>query len=421
MLDTKTLNEVAAVGSKLKKEELLGGLNEDSLKFLRWALDPAITFGVTVEAGHHEGEWLRTIRAAVLPDKGMRDRWWNSLDKLCSQLSRRDLTGNAAAEAIDDIMLGAPDVDSVTWATRILNKDLRAGFSVSTLNKAHPDCIEPFAVALAKPFEPEKHEIRGAWCVEPKLDGLRMVVIGGQALTRNGRVIESVGHILEVLAPFGGLVFDGEIMGETEFNEDSGKIRKKGEGPNLELKYNIFDCIPLDEWTSRKTRPFKARRQLLRDNMFALGKSEFVVAVESRDLPADVSAEDLSKLRDHFIKQGYEGAMVKSLEAPYVFKRSDNILKLKELHTTDGYIRSWFEGKGRLKGMLGGFYVDFDGVETKVGGGFSDEQRKKIWEVCGDGITDYIDRCVEVEFQNKTPDGKLRNPVFIKFRPDKDR
>lgn len=414
MLDTDTLDEVAAVGSKLKKEELLGKLKEDSLVFLRWALDPAITFGVILDTE----EELLEAKMANSPHMTKRD-WWRNVDELCSDLSTRRLTGNAATSTIKKLLRLAPSQEDVIWACRIINKDLRAGFSVSTLNKAHPGCIEPFAVALAKPYE--DHEIRGAWCVEPKLDGLRMVVIGGQALTRNGRVIESVGHILDVLKPFGGLVFDGEIMGETEFNEDSGKIRKKGEGPNLELKYNVFDCMPIGEWTSRKTRPYGQRRQLLRDNMLALGKCEFVQMVESRDLKADPTAEELFAIRDYYIGKGYEGAMVKNLDAPYVFKRSDNILKLKELHTTDGYIKSWFEGKGRLKGKLGGFYAEFDGVETKVGGGFSDEQREQIWEVCGSGVTDYIDRCIEVEYQNKTPDGKLRNPVFIKFRPDKDR
>ena len=66
--------------------------------------------------------------------------------------------------------------------------------------------------SLAKPYDPEKHEIRGAWTVEPKLDGLRMVVVNGQAYTRNGRTIDSVGHILAELEPFKDeYVFDGEV------------------------------------------------------------------------------------------------------------------------------------------------------------------------------------------------------------------
>ena len=418
MLDTKTLDEVAAVGSKLKKEELLGRLSEDSLKFLRWALDPAITFGVIVDPDEEVRQRGSSLGCIQL-DK--RD-FWRGFDKLCDLLSRRELTGNEAIASIRNLMAKAPETVDVVWSCRILNKDLRAGFSVSTLNKAHPGCIEPFSVALAKPYEPDKHEIRGAWCVEPKLDGLRMVVIGGQAFTRNGRTIESVGHILQVLEPWKDrFVFDGEIMGATEFNEDSGKIRKKGEGPNLELVYNVFDCIDVKDWTSKKTMTFKIRRENL---THALGGSghRFVKIVESRDLKADPTSEELFAIRDYFISKGYEGAMLKNLDAPYVFKRSDNVLKLKTLETADGTITGWYEGKGRHKGRLGGFVVEFDGVETKVGGGFSDQQRAEIWAGGPKKhmLDSYMGKAVEVEYQNKTPEGALRFPVFVRFRPDKD-
>ena len=102
-------------------------------------------------------------------------------------------------DSIREVMKMAPDDEHVVWACRILNKDLRSGFSLATLNKAHPGSIEPFACSLAKPYDPEKHEIRGAWCVQPKLDGLRMVVVNGVAYTRNGWTIDTAGHILDEL------------------------------------------------------------------------------------------------------------------------------------------------------------------------------------------------------------------------------
>ena len=66
--------------------------------------------------------------------------------------------------------------------------------------------------------------------------------------------------------------------------------------------------------------------------------------------------------------------------------------------------------------MLGGLDVDFNGVVTQVGSGFADHQRTMYWQ----NKLSVIGKMVEVKYQNKTPDGKLRFGVFIRFRPDKD-
>jgi len=412
-MDLKTLEAVATVGSKLEKERLLKTVGPDTIKFLKWALDPMITFGVTVE----QDSLIRTRGDNVLFSKLLgEDQYWHLVDDLCLKLSSRELTGNSATGEIEKILLGAPSTEHLVWAARILNKDLRAGFSMSTLNKAHPGCIEKeIPCSLAKPYDPEKHEIRGAWCVEPKLDGLRMVVVNGLAYTRNGRPIDSVGHILEELKILGNdYVWDGEIMGATGFDEDSGKIRKKGEGPNLSLVYNIFDCIWKSEWDARKTKPYNDRRMYMFEALGTLAPKY------SRMVPltllTDPTTEQLFAARDEYIKMGFEGAMLKDMQSPYVFKRSDAILKLKTFVDADGKITDSFEGKGRHKGRLGGFIVEFDGVLTRVGGGFSDAERTYLWKNRGE----IVGSMIEVKYQNKTEEGSLRFPVFVKFRPDKD-
>ena len=410
-MDLKTLEAVAAIGSKLEKERLLRNLNEDSLRFMRWALDPMITFGVTVDQDDQVKSWKNSATKSVYGDK-----FWDLFDTLCSNLSKRKITGNMAAAEIREKLLGAPTEMACIWACRILNKDLRAGFSSSTLNKAHPKCIETeIPCSLAKPYDPEKHEIKGPWAVEPKLDGLRMVVVNGQAYTRNGRTIDSVGHILEELAVLGNdYVWDGEVMGTTNFDEDSGKIRKKGMGPNLSLRYNVFDMVWKKEWDERKTHVYGNRRLFLTEALGTLCPN-FTSIVPTTRL-VNPTSEELFAARDKYIKMGYEGAMLKDLNSPYIFKRSDAILKLKEFTDADGRIVGTFEGKGKHKGRLGGFIAKFDGVETRVGSGFSDAQRDEYWK-----LSEVLQgRMIEVQYQNKTEEGSLRFPVFIKFRPDRD-
>lgn len=411
---TDIMEEVEDTGSKLKKEEWLRKLDGETLKLLRWALDPAITFGVILDQDRQLGLWNPVQFTSHVPAKD----FWKMVDSLCQKLASRDLTGNDAVNTVDAVLNQSPSERCLVWACRILNKDLRSGFSISTMNKAHPGFMEPFAVALAKPYEPDKHELTGNWCYEPKLDGLRMIIDRGVAYTRNGRTIDSVGHIIEAVKDYTGrFVFDGEIMGATEFNEDSGNIRRKGEGPNLTLKYNVFDCINQNEWNTRKAiLSFRIRRENL---VHALGgaKQKYYEVVKQEDLPKNPTPEQLFKLRDRFIKEGYEGGMIKNLDAPYIFKRSDNLLKLKDFQDADGKVTGWYEGKGKHKGRLGGLVALFDGVETKVGSGFNDEQRDNIW---AQGLKLTLGRVIEVQYQNKTPDGSLRFPVFIKFRPDKE-
>lgn len=413
--------QLELASGRLEKEALLATADETTKRMLVWALDPMITFGVTVDEKDMLSAWAKSASAGIIT----RDEFWDvKFEKLCENLSTRKITGNMALAELSDTLLLAPAAIDLKWAWRILNKNLRCGVQLSTVKKVFPGLIEPFACALAKPYEPEKHELEGAWCVEPKLDGLRMVVVGGVAYTRNGRVIESVGHVLAELSPWTGklanYVFDGEIMGSTEFDEDSGKIRKKGEGPNFDLKYNIFDIIKGDEWAKKKTESTLDRKQrlsnLFNPEMIAEAASfKYVRKVPWKTL-TNPTAEKLFEMRDKFIADGYEGVMLKDLSAPYVFKRSDSLLKLKDFVDADGEIVGSYEGKGRHAGRLGGLVVSFDGIETKVGSGFSDEQRTDLWN----RRHDIIGSCVEVQYQNKTTEGSLRFPVFVKFRPDKD-
>lgn len=412
-MDPVTLDKVEAETKKEPKFAALRQLGEDTLRLLKLVCDPMITFGVTVDAEDQLKRWsgftFRTDQRTFS----------DSLYDLCCQLARRDLTGNSALNQVDDLLLASPTIGHLKWACRILNKNLRAGFSSSTLNKIWPGMIEEFEVALATPYEPDKHEILGEYFYEPKLDGLRMVVIGGKAYTRNGRSIETVDHIIKELGlklDLDDFVFDGEIMGVGDFDESSGTIRRKSEGTNQDLYYNLFDFVYASDWTKKQsTTPFDVRRTLLEANVKV---SENVRLVPSKkvNFREPASGEELAKIRDQFISQGYEGGMLKRADAPYEWKRGLAVLKLKKMDTVDCRITDSFEGKGRHKGRLGGVIVEVDGVQTKVGSGFSDGQRDELWLK----RNELPNKMVEVQFQNKTRDGSLRFPVFIKFRPDKE-
>lgn len=91
-----------------------------------------------------------------------------------------------------------------------------------------------------------------------------------------------------------------------------------------------------------------------------------------------------------------------------------NYIKVKGSYTEDVKITGWVEGKGRLKGKLGKLTTD----NGDVGTGFTDFDRALIWSDIKKGkICKGI--CIEVEGMEKTNDGKIRHPRFVRFRFDK--
>lgn len=395
-MDTQLLDLIASTTKRKEKEQLLAKADETTIKAIWWALNPFKTFGVTVANEPNNLIPLDT------------EQWIANLFKLLSLLSSREVTGNAATAMVQGVLVSAPTQSHTKWATRVINKDLRAGLGISTVNKVYPNCIPEFAVSLAKPFTDKHLPLEGTFYVEPKLDGLRMVVYMGEAYTRTGKKIISVGHILQALkrrCDLYSLVLDGEVMGIGDFDTASGSIRQRAE--NTDSVYHIFDTVPVDQWSTQTTDKISCRKEYL-----SLFSNMDCVKVVPWSTVTDPSFQELERLRDAYIDQGFEGAMLKR-DVPYNFKRSDALLKLKTFQELDGVIVGKFEGKGKHKGKLGGLIVSHDNTTTEVGSGFTDEQREQFWNM------DLIDEIVEVKYQNKTKTGSLRFPVFLRLRGDK--
>lgn len=78
-------------------------------------------------------------------------------------------------------------------------------------------------------------------------------------------------------------------------------------------------------------------------------------------------------------------------------------------------IRGYAEGLGRTKGMLGAFLFILPGGTTMaVSDGFSITQRRKFWKE----RSNFLGKKAEIQYQEKTPDGSLRFPVFLRIRED---
>lgn len=281
-------------------------------------------------------------------------------------------------------------------------------------------------VQLAEKYE-EKRVRSWPVMVDPKLDGVRVIarVTPEEVFfaSRNGNEFPALnGHADEVRVFYDHLRlvfpsespmvmhFDGEAITDLgEFNASAGVLRRHyEEAHNATLM--LFDILAYPHWVQR------ARRDVLIS--IAEFHSDKLGAVKV--LPYEIVLDELGVIDAYtrFIKLGYEGAMVKDLDAFYQFKRTKAWMKVKPKETFECRIVGKFEGQGKYVGMLGGWHCEvLDGNHdicgrVKVGGGFLDPERVEFWDRDDSG------RIIEVTAQMKTPDGSLRHPNFLKFRDD---
>lgn len=418
-------------GNNAKADLLKGHLNDAFFRAVCvYALDPYRTYGV---AGL--GETCEAIGDRI-PER------IDEIDWLLLKLWRRELTGNAARKAIQEF------ADTLTLKGQmvldmILTKDLNCGVTAKTVNKVMPGLIPTFTVMLAQPLDRQKLSFPVA--VEPKLDGIRATcVVTGESVTfytRTGHPIPAVEHLAgqvlwmisqlrhaveedehglypqetrRLLWDFVGdearrLILDGEIISGT-FNKTVSDVRKldvKAEDAELRL----FDVVNWHDWTDTPEVNYQRRRMVLKHLVNYALDSKVISAVPSYLASSEWEIEHYYKT---FRKNSLEGAMVKRLDGCYHRKRTADWQKMKNQETLDLKVVGVFEGTGKYTGQLGGIIVDHKGVEVRVGGGFTDQQRIDLW-------ADHpIGRIAEVEFHEVTPDGSLRHPRFVCFRSDKE-
>lgn len=351
------------------------------------------------------------------PGHNETDRW-NIFFDSASICAERSHTGNAAIELMH-IALSSVTEEEEKWMRKILKKHLAIGASTKTVNKVFPGLIPTFDVALAQKFEEKRIAGKASVGVEPKLDGIRCfaIVKGGKALlyARSGKLITNFDDTIGTeLIRLGDGCYDGEIMGKDFIDLMRQAYRK--DNVNVSDAYlALFDFLPLEEWESRDAKLTASERYLELATRIGYNFGlRYLKRVDRSIIAADY--EKIKSLHDEYVSNGYEGAMVKDLDAPYKFGRGPEVMKLKAFHDVDLKIERLIEGTGKHSGKLGSVVVNYHGVEVQVGSGLSDELRDTIWA----SPDMFIDRVIEVRYQEVTPDGSLRFPTFVCFRNDRD-
>lgn len=316
------------------------------------------------------------------------------------------------------------------WAQRILLKNLRMGVDTKTINKVFKDRIHipTFTVQLAKPIK-EVSKLTEAlashrWAIEPKLNGLRLLLDGRTPYSREGKPLYNLEHIIEQVRSIKALddyVIDGELMEPTPDPDHTWRksvsiarssVNKKD---NSKLIYFIFDAIPKHGWDpTGDSGPcavsWLIRRHVLEEAIGHVDMPNFVLnPYEEMQNP-----DHLYQTYEELVAAEFEGAMLKRMDAFYSYKRNAEWIKIKPEESEDLEIVSFNEGEGRLHGTLGSFVIVRKGVETSVSG-LTDKQRDYIWT----HRDELIGTIAEVKYQMLSPDKKLLFPRFVRLRPDK--
>lgn len=283
------------------------------------------------------------------------------------------------------------------------------------------------------------------WIFEVKWDGIRAISYVNEALSIRSRnqkeLIDNFPELSELRELARNMVLDGEIIvmknGRPDFQTLIQRRQniKTNEIAYLSRKfpatYIIFDILEKDG-EELLDIPLMERKRILKNSV---KEGKFVV------LSLFVEETGVAYYRAA-LEKGIEGIMAKKKQSSYEpGKRSNNWLKIKRVKTCDCVIFGYTKGEGNRERTFGSLILGLYDAGSpvfigKVGTGFSQENMEdmklsldkyKVEQETLAGVD--MDREItwlkpelvcEVGYQSITDDGKLRIPVYKRFREDKD-
>jgi bifunctional non-homologous end joining protein LigD len=284
------------------------------------------------------------------------------------------------------------------------------------------------ATLIDEPFT-KKH-----WIFEEKYDGVRILaykegssvsLISRNAIDRTLRYPEIAAAVRQLRPQT--LLLDGEIVVFDAKGISRFQLLQQGRG---RPQYVVFDCLYRNGQDLRQ-QPLFARR----------------VALEQSVKPSDclrwgarLATDGLKAFRTAS-RRGLEGIIAKNLASSYVEGRSSEWLKVK-VHQQDEFVIGGFTRPGGSRKHFGalllGVYADGDRLQYvgKVGTGFDEETLRSLHQTLEQliqakssfssdpherGATFVAPKLVaQISYGEWTEEGKLRHPVYLGLRDDKD-
>ena len=404
----------------MKKEAIIRRESDaDNIRFFNgvgMALDGFRTFGVQkVPVAKQDGPGISQV----------------DFDDILRSLESRSLTGNAMRDSIQVLCDSSKMEEWNDWYRRILIKDLRCGVTHKTINKHSTMKVPVFECMLADDSKKHEKKLVGDVLIEPKLDGVRVVVICDvdkdevKLFSRNGKELLNFPEINKQFDDMmdqmsESMVFDGEVMSD-DFQTLMREIHRKGGAKTKDAKLNLFDCMPLYNFQDGScVDPITERKKWL--DGYTYGPNINLVEHVRMNLDNDEGQKQFADYNKMCIDRGFEGIMVKPVGGIYECKRSTGWLKVKPFIEVSLKVVDTEEGTGRNAGKLGALIVegkDMDKfIKTNVGSGLTDSDREEFWKAKDKLIGQIVEVRADAITQNQDTkdEWSLRFPRFLRFR-----
>jgi len=304
------------------------------------------------------------------------------------------------------------------------------------------DRIEPMLARLALKPPASKDYV-----YEVKWDGIRALICldEGEIKIQSRSGMDITKQFPELLIPEQAFratsgLFDGEIVcletdGRPNFRNVIHRMQQTAEGGIERAKAKhpavcyVFDCLYLDGRPIVQ-EPLMRRREWLED----------AIKKDSAYRVSEVVEEGASFF-EAAKAMGLEGIMAKQRSGTYQpGRRSDSWLKIKARQTVECTIIGYTKGKGDRQMGFGALHLaQVSGADLKyvgkVGTGFDEGLLRSVFaeleklttikrpvkeKPLDDARSVWVEPKLvcEVEYASLTPDGLLREPVFLRLRPD---
>ena len=437
--------ELEATSSKTEKEAIVVRAYEagctEFFEGARLAYDVLVTFGIK--------------QVPAWEDCDDPDATWSGFETVAGALRNRSLSGSAAKTTLEAFAASCTEEQWDGWYRRVLMKDLKAGITESTINKALKKAakkdktalrllVPTFTCQLA--FDREKYPklMSGDKLVDIKMDGVRILAVCDvhnnkvTLHTRNGRVKENFPHIQELLKtkliphlPY-SIVIDGEMTARS-FMELMKQLNRQTDVDTKDFKFAIFDAIPLEDFQKGRCDDPQYKRD---DACAAIAEAiddehVFHIVKTKMNLDTPEGMEELENFHIKVMAAGYEGTMVKDPNAPYESKRSNAWLKMKPFVNVDLKVVDMLLGDAgkKYENCLGRFVCEgvdeASGLFIKVNpgegrdGSLTDADRVDFWARRNEIIGKTVEVFGHEISKDKHGNYSIRHPRFVCFRDDK--
>lgn len=420
----------------LKQYEHVTGLKE----ILEFIYNPYIHTGISK---------AKLAKAMKMPVDMYDVDFWQIMKYFKTRSTGTDADLAMAARFINCTKAKYPEAE---WLARaIVTKDMKIGVTATTLNNVYGKTFIPKIGCMLGTLYGDVNPERVSWpcIVTEKLDGIRRILVKEngrcRCFSRSGHEDTGLVEIMEEAKYLpDNTVYDGELLAAGIFKDSIAQRQAtnsiaNSKGAKTGLTYNVFDMVPLDEFRRGKSdhsafvRKIMLGAILMDESIQLLEPKQWAALIEAFGIHEELNVikpvpilgyahnmQDVEPIVDTIWSRGGEGVMLNTHDGRYEIKRSKELLKIKHTEEYVLPVVDMLEGTGKFEGMLGALIVEYKGNRLGVGSGFSDDQRRDIWN----NPDAYLGRSIEIDTFGESTNAlgvtSLNCPIFKRFVGDEE-